>query len=146
LAEQKAPSDTTWEVLLIDNASTDDTALVAKVFWDKNGNVPLRIIREETPGLSHARERAFREAKYEIISFIDDDNWVCVDWVARVVSFFREHPKVGAVGARGHEVTEGVFPLGLPPSGVPMHAVNNTIVKWMSRIWTPVCSGEPGFP
>ena len=110
LAAQDVSNDLSWEILLIDNASTDDTKLVAQSFWDRHGNVPIRIIREEKPGLSHARERAFREAGLEIISFIDDDNWIRADWVTRVAGFFSAHPGAGAVGARGHEVTNGNFP------------------------------------
>lgn len=110
LIDQKVPNELSWEVLLIDNASTDDTDFVASTFWDQHGNVPLRIIREETPGLSHARERAFREATHEIISFIDDDNWVTPDWVCLVSNFFSMHPDVGAVGGRGYEVSDGYFP------------------------------------
>jgi cellulose synthase/poly-beta-1,6-N-acetylglucosamine synthase-like glycosyltransferase len=51
--------------------------------------------------LSHARVRAFHEARYEIISFIDDDNWVAPDWVRLVDQFFKEHPQAGAVGGCG---------------------------------------------
>lgn len=110
LAAQDVSNDLAWEILLIDNASTDDTKLVAQLFWDQHGNAPMRIIREEKPGLSNARDRAFREATHEIISFIDDDNWIRADWVTRVADFLSANPEVGAVGGRGYEITDGNFP------------------------------------
>jgi glycosyltransferase involved in cell wall biosynthesis len=66
----------------------------------------LRVVAEPQPGLSHARVKAFHEARYDIISFIDDDNWVSPDWVQLVNKFFEQHPEVGAVGGCGKPAFE----------------------------------------
>jgi len=106
LAAQQPAHEISWEVLVIDNASTDNTATVALESWAANASVPLRVAVEPQPGLSHARVKAFHEARHDIISFIDDDNWVSSDWVLLVNKFFEQHPEVGAVGGCGAPVFE----------------------------------------
>ena len=99
LALQQFSSVVPWEVIVIDNASTDATAEVAQSLWPKSASAPLRIIYEPNLGLINARYRALAEAKYEILSFIDDDNWVCSNWVQTVSELMSQHPEIGACGS-----------------------------------------------
>jgi glycosyltransferase involved in cell wall biosynthesis len=92
------PKEIQWEVLLIDNASTDDSAEVALKCWPQDSPTLLRIVREPQLGLSHARSRALKEAAFEVISFIDDDNWVIEEWVNTVSRVMSTHPRIGALG------------------------------------------------
>ena len=63
IARQRVPAHIPWELLIIDNGSTDDTALVARKEWQKHRvDTYIRIVRESTLGLSYARARGFREA------------------------------------------------------------------------------------
>ncbi|MBW4668536.1 MAG: glycosyltransferase family 2 protein [Cyanomargarita calcarea GSE-NOS-MK-12-04C] len=110
LAAQEVTSELLWEVLVIDNACTDNTKEVATSSWPKESSVPLRVIDEPQPGLSHARHRGFIEAKYELISFVDDDNWVCPEWVQTVAEIMSEHPEVGACGGCSKAVSEVALP------------------------------------
>ena len=48
-----------WEVLIIDNASTDGTMEVARTYW-QDGPAPIRFINEPRLGVRHAREGARR--------------------------------------------------------------------------------------
>ena len=98
LSAQKVPESVKWEVVVIDNASTDKTELAAVSCWPKNASAPIRVVREPRVGLNFARMCGIAVATYEFISFIDDDNWVCVDWVAQVIRIFEQHPDVGACG------------------------------------------------
>ena len=45
-----------WEVLIIDNASTDGTTEVARTYW-QDGPAPIRVINEPRLGVRYARER-----------------------------------------------------------------------------------------
>jgi glycosyltransferase involved in cell wall biosynthesis len=87
-----------WEVLVIDNASTDGTAEVARSCW-QNGPAPLRVINESRLGVRYARERGFFEARYEFLGFVDDDNWVAQDWVRTAYDIITSDAGLGAVGS-----------------------------------------------
>jgi glycosyltransferase involved in cell wall biosynthesis len=87
-----------WEVLIIDNASMDGTAEVAQAHWGVSSPGPMRIVREPQAGLSHARQRAFAEACYDIVSFIDDDNWVSPNWVQSVSDLLGANAQAGVCG------------------------------------------------
>jgi glycosyltransferase involved in cell wall biosynthesis len=109
LKEQQA-GDVKWEVLVIDNASVDQTALVARDFWGEDGPALMRVVHEPRLGLCYARERAFAEAAYELLSFIDDDNWVGPDWVATVSERMSADPDLGAMGSVNIAVADIPFP------------------------------------
>lgn len=98
IAAQQVPADISWEVLIVDNASTDDTAAVAQRCWPSPAPASMRIVRELKLGLANARFRSYSEARFDLISFIDDDNWVGPTWVANVIRFFEAHPEAVAVG------------------------------------------------
>jgi glycosyltransferase involved in cell wall biosynthesis len=66
------------EILVINNASTDDTAALARA-------VPgVRVVDETNKGLVIARERARREARGEILAFVDADCRAPISWMERV--------------------------------------------------------------
>ena len=98
-----------WEVLVVDNASTDDTAAAAAKLWGEMPGVGFRVVAEPRLGLAHARLRGLESAAYDVISFIDDDNWVCEDWVTRVYGIFLQDSQIGACGG----LNEPVF--AVPP-------------------------------
>lgn len=105
LVDQVA-TDFPWEVIVVDNASTDATARVARTHWPADAPAPLRVVPEPEPGLSHARHRGFREARYAFVSFIDDDNWVCPTWVRTACEVMSEHPDVGVCGSYNEAACE----------------------------------------
>src|SRR6266404_7285820 len=87
-----------WEVLLIDNASTDDTAEVALSCWG-DGPAPIRIVHEPKLGLQCARKRGLEEARYDFLGFVDDDNWLAEDWVLVANEVLGDDGSLGAVGS-----------------------------------------------
>ncbi len=89
-----------WEVLVIDNASTDGTGeIAARLIKEKLGGCG-RVVREEKPGLSFARARAAREAGGQIICFLDDDNIPAPGFAAAAVQAFAERPQAGIIGGK----------------------------------------------
>jgi glycosyltransferase involved in cell wall biosynthesis len=89
------------EVVLVDNASTDNTTEVAKAIWDDFKDIELRTVYEATPGLSHARQKGANEAKYEYLIFCDDDNWLDENYVQNVFKFFTSFASVAVLGGVG---------------------------------------------
>ena len=69
-----------YEVIVVDNNSSDNTAHVAKDFCERFSNV--RYCLESKQGLSHARNRGWREAQGEYVAYIDDDCKVPEQWLA----------------------------------------------------------------
>jgi glycosyltransferase involved in cell wall biosynthesis len=92
------PPMTPWEVLLVDNASTDGSAAVARACW-QNDAAPLSVIHEPRLGVRYARERGLVEAKYAFLGFIDDDNWVANNWVREAYDIISSDLRLGAVGS-----------------------------------------------
>ena len=92
-----------WEVIVVDNNSTDNTAKVVRSYqanWPKE--YPLKYCFEPKQGAAYARNRAVSEAQGWLIGFLDDDNLPTPDWIAAAWSFAQEHPKAGAYGSRIH--------------------------------------------
>lgn len=85
------------EVLVIDNASTDDTATVVSELASVYENI--RYVAEPNLGLSHARNRALAEAKGEVVVFLDDDAVAGEGLVAAHVEAYADF-RVGATGGR----------------------------------------------
>lgn len=111
LAAQNVQEGLKWEVIIIDNASTDETEKTAVFTWNSTGKpAPLRVVYEQRLGIGHARYRGIAEAKYNFVSFIDDDNWVSPTWVKMSLEFIQNHPDVGACGGLNKAVSNISLP------------------------------------
>jgi glycosyltransferase involved in cell wall biosynthesis len=88
-----------WEVVLVNNASTDQTSVIARKQWEQNPLVNLTIVNEDEPGLSFARQKGIETAKYDIISFVDDDNFVPENWITEIAETFKNE-EIGVLGVQ----------------------------------------------
>lgn len=84
--EQQYPD---FEIIVVDNASTDATADIARRY-------PVRLMHESRKGLLYARERGYKEARGEIIANMDADCLPHPDWLTRGAGYF-SHPRIVAV-------------------------------------------------
>lgn len=100
-----------FELLIIDNRSNDQTPQIGLEFTEKYSNV--RYIFEETLGLSYARNRAMEEAKGEIIAYLDDDAIANPEWINEISKTFANQ-YVGCVGGRIFPIWETAEPTWLP--------------------------------
>ena len=106
VAGQKVPTDLAWEVIVVDNASTDRTSVVVEEFSKKHREVACRVVMEAKPGQTYARQCGARLACYKNLVFVDDDNWLDAEYIARLASCLQEHPEIGAVGGISTAYTE----------------------------------------
>jgi glycosyltransferase involved in cell wall biosynthesis len=112
LGLQKTTQSVLWEVILVDNASTDNTAAAACSYWaNLNQPVKFSIVQEPKPGLSHARAAGIAAASYSIAIFCDDDNWMADNYVEEAYAVMSQHPDVGIAGGW----CEGVYEVPLKP-------------------------------
>lgn len=95
---QRGSGAAAFELLVVDNNSTDGTREVIEGFARSDPRV--RYVFEGRQGLSHARNAGIREARAELVAFTDDDVRVDRDWVAAIVRAFAEYPAADAVGGR----------------------------------------------
>jgi glycosyltransferase involved in cell wall biosynthesis len=77
--ELRNPQNISWELLIIDNNSTDQTPEVCGEFSKR---LPIHHIFEPTPGQSAARNRGIMESKGNLLIFTDDDVDIDPDWIA----------------------------------------------------------------
>lgn len=93
LAQQSLPADS-FEVVVVDNGSSDNTGTVARSFSDR---LDLTLLHEVEPGLHVGRHAGWRAARSEQLVFVDDDIQAEPGWLAAVVDAF-ENPQVALVG------------------------------------------------
>lgn len=100
LLKQKNTGDIPWEVVLVDNASTDNTSETAQTVWGKSP-VSIKIINEPKPGRDNALRTGFQEVKYEFVCNVDDDTWVCDNYISLAWEIMNEHEEVAVCGGYG---------------------------------------------
>jgi len=111
LACQQVDPDLLWEVILVDNASSDNTSAVAEAAWTEyNIEIDFTIVRESRPGLSYARDKGIKTAKFGLVVFCDDDNWLHKDYIRCAYNILSADPTIGALGGRSEAVSETGFP------------------------------------
>lgn len=113
LAEQQVPA-ARFEVLVVDNGSTDGTRDVALGFRDKLAG--LRYFFAPDPGLHVGRHVGFKEARGDLLAYLDDDARVTPTWAVTIIDCFRD-PAVALVGGNNYPDFEDT-----PPS-------------WLLRLW-----------
>lgn len=108
LALQELSSNISCEVILVDNASNDNIQFIAKKIWgQQKTNIPLRVVYENNPGLIYARVCGVKYAKYEMLIFCDDDNWLCENYVQNAYTLMMQLPNVGVLGGQS-ELAPGI--------------------------------------
>lgn len=85
-----------YEVIVVDNGSTDNTSDILSRFAD---NPLVRVFFEPVPGLSRARNRGLKEAASLYVGYIDDDAVPCERWLeAALEAFHGNDPEPDWVG------------------------------------------------
>jgi glycosyltransferase involved in cell wall biosynthesis len=111
LDKQKLDSNISWELLLIDNNSDDNTSEIAKEILNSfNSDITFEIIEEPISGLSNARKKGVKSAKGEVLIFCDDDNWLDENYLQIAYNFMKENPNVGVLGGKGKAESYIEFP------------------------------------
>ena len=108
-----------YEVIIVDNGSSDDTRNVAAAFCRRNAG--FCYIQEPDPGVAIARNAGVRISSSEIVAFADDDTEPEPSWLQRILTRFQSLPSDVAV--IGGEIVP-VWDFGAPPR------IANNIVYW----------------
>ncbi len=104
-----------FEILVVDNASTDDTAAICTSYKEKLPQ--LHYLFEPVQGLSRARNTAWEKAKSSYIAYLDDDAIPCDDWIESILLTFETvQPKPVSVGGPIYPLWEIPKPDWIHPS------------------------------
>jgi glycosyltransferase involved in cell wall biosynthesis len=104
-----------YEVIVVDNNSTDNTEQVCKTYIAAHPDYNIRYLTEKQQGASFARNTGAAIATSPYLVFMDDDAKAEKDYLERILRFFETHPDAGAMGGR-------IIPLYVPAEP-----------KWMSH-------------
>lgn len=107
LQKQINTEDISWEIIVIDNNSNDNTAKLIRDYqatWEYP--FPLKYLLETNQGAAYARQRAIHEANSELIGFLDDDNYPVSNWVEKAYHFGHNNPRSGAFASQIHPTWE----------------------------------------
>lgn len=110
LAAAAVPPSLSWEVLVVDNSSADETP---RVIANASDALLVRAVDERQIGLSHARNAAIREARGDYIVWIDDDVLVDAQWLRAYHDAFRARPEIAFFGGPIVPTFEGSPPAWL---------------------------------
>ena len=89
-----------YEIIVVDNGSTDDTREVVESLSKNNKYKKVRYFYDEVPGQLTGRHRGFKESNGDILVFIDDDIIADKDWLKSIYEAFKD-PSVMLVGGKG---------------------------------------------
>lgn len=118
-------SDNSYEIILIDNNSTDNTATECQRFEKDYPNVDFHYYLEAKQGLSHARNRGIEESHYNFLVFLDDDSYIQENYLSNLKQQLEKHPDADAFGGKITPVFE---------SGVTPNWLSKWTYSWVSAI------------
>ena len=83
-----------FEIIVVDNGSTDTTAEVVKQHQIAHPTTTLKYFYDAIPGLLTGRHRGAQEAKGDILTFIDDDVLVSSTWLDTIIKVMSTKPEI----------------------------------------------------
>lgn len=86
-----------WELVIVDNGSSDDTPDIVARYTDK---LPVNLLCEPVPGKSRALNKGVFSAKGELLIVVDDDITPREDWLTVWEQALVEHPDINVFGGR----------------------------------------------
>src|SRR5262249_49395782 len=97
IAVQAVPELTEWEILVVDNNSSDDTRSVVEGF-ERRYPGRIRYLFERVQGKSYALNAAIQAARGDIFAFTDDDVTAEPQWLCNLTEHLYEQKWAGAAG------------------------------------------------
>jgi glycosyltransferase involved in cell wall biosynthesis len=90
-----------YEILVVDDGSTDRTPEIARKFAPR-----VRLLSKKNRGQASAYNAGIREARGDVIAFLDGDDWFVSGKLTIAMNTLKEHPEAAAVGHGYYEFSE----------------------------------------
>ena len=101
IANQKGLENISWEIIIVDNNSDDNTIETIRSEWAKYAiNATFTIVEERIQGVAFARETGVYSAQYEYILFCDDDNWFCSEYLKTAYDIMESNSTIGTISGQ----------------------------------------------
>ena len=100
-----------WELVVVDDGSTDDTPRILAEFAQRDSRI--RVIRQEPLGLVVALNRGLAEARGALLARLDADDVARPQRLEQQVSHFSRHPEAGLLGSWAERIDDAGRPKGL---------------------------------
>ncbi|MFH1292397.1 MAG: glycosyltransferase [bacterium] len=106
IASVRSQSLTDWELIIIDDASTDDTKAVVQEFLNQDQRIRY-IKNEKNLGISNSRNLALEKARGQFIAVLDsDDIWCYNEKLQKQYDFLSQNPEYVLVGGGVIQIDE----------------------------------------
>ena len=102
-----AQTYTDYEILVVDDGSTDESRGVVEKYIIIHQSAPITLIRKENGGVCSARNKGIREAKGEYIALLDADDLWDKEYLAEQVKMIRDFPNAVMWGINFAEMSNG---------------------------------------
>lgn len=100
-----------WEIIVVDNASTDSTSKVAdEILSVAKPKIKYKVVYEPNPGLSNARDCGYRTSEFEYLIYCDDDNLLDPNYLITAYNLLSTKSNIDILGGFGSAVFEGKKP------------------------------------
>jgi glycosyltransferase involved in cell wall biosynthesis len=130
LASLTIPAAHGIELIVVNNASTDNTeSFVKKIWMDLGSPYCLNFINEERAGKGYALETGYDAARYSFLLTVDDDNWLDAGYLIKALEQFEMDKEIGALQAKSTAVFESTQPEWMKQDGMEHYFVIGGPIK-----------------
>lgn len=134
-------TETDLEIVVVDDGSKDDSVAVVRALGDPR----IRVISQANAGVSAARNRGIAEARGDWVAFLDADDWVHPEFLARMRALAAAHPGLDLVagGFRTEPDRPDWEPAPWPlDAQAPVEIIDNLPRRWARPSF---CTGSVAF-
>ena len=87
-----------YEIIVVNDGSTDDSAVVAESYLQHAEGICYTIISQDNAGVAAARNNGVVHAQGDYLAFLDADDWWEPDYLARMAELIADYPQAGVYG------------------------------------------------